>query len=136
MTTILILPCFKHIKTFINIHIYLPTYLRAEESVANIEKSMSSEERRNSIIGNLLQTFGLVFAAEIGDRSFFSTIALSAAMNPLAVATGAIAAHATATGVAVAGGVLLSKYLSEKVIGIIGGSLFIVFAITTALGIF
>ena len=97
---------------------------------------MSSEERRNSIIGNLLQTFGLVFAAEIGDRSFFSTIALSAAMNPLAVATGAIAAHATATGVAVAGGVLLSKYLSEKVIGIIGGSLFIVFAITTALGIF
>lgn len=48
---------------------------------------------------------------------------------------GAIAAHATATGVAVAGGVLMSKYLSEKVIGYIGGTLFLIFAITTAFSV-
>ena len=104
----------------------------AEEVVENL----TQQERRESLIARLTQTFGLVFAAEIGDRSFLSTIALSAALNPYAVATGAIAAHMSATGIAVAGGVFLSKYLSEKVIGYISAALFLIFAATTALGIF
>lgn len=105
------------------------------EAVEIVEE-LTAEQKRDSAIAQILQTFSLVFAAEIGDRSFLSTIALSAALNPYAVASGAIAAHASATGVAVAGGVLLSKYLSEKVIGYIGGGLFLVFAVTTALHIF
>lgn len=110
-----------------------------EEEKAEAEEiveELGADQKRKSAIALVLQTFSLVFAAEIGDRSFLSTIALSAALNPYAVAAGAIAAHSTATGVAVAGGALMSKYLSEKVIGLIGGSLFILFAITTALGIF
>jgi putative Ca2+/H+ antiporter (TMEM165/GDT1 family) len=79
-------------------------------------EELTADQKRKSSIALILQTFSLVFAAEIGDRSFLSTIALSAALNPFAVAAGAIGGHGVATGIAVAGGALLSKYLSEKVI--------------------
>lgn len=103
----------------------------AEEEVEGFDAQTQA-----TFVARVLSIFGLVFAAEFGDRSFLSTIALSAAQNPFSVASGAIAAHAVATGIAVSGGAVVAKYLSERVIGIIGGTLFLVFAVTTALGIF
>ncbi|XP_038985049.1 GDT1-like protein 1, chloroplastic [Phoenix dactylifera] len=79
----------------------------------------------------VISTFLLVFVAEWGDKSFFSTIALAAASSPLGVIGGALAGHALATLLAVVGGSLLGTFLSEKVIAYIGGTLFLVFAMVT-----
>jgi putative Ca2+/H+ antiporter (TMEM165/GDT1 family) len=107
-----------------------------KEDAEKAVEEITSDQMRRSALAAIVQTFSLVFAAEIGDRSFLSTIALSAALNPFAVSLGAIAAHGAATGVAVVGGAAMSKYLSERQIGLIGGSLFLVFALTTALNVF
>ncbi|KAK8658066.1 hypothetical protein V6N13_036279 [Hibiscus sabdariffa] len=79
----------------------------------------------------VISTFFLVFVAEWGDKSFFSTIALAAASSPLGVIGGALAGHGVATLIAVLGGSLLGTFLSEKAIAYIGGTLFLVFAAVT-----
>lgn len=80
--------------------------------------------------------FALTVVAEIGDRSQFATIALSAAQNPYLVCAGACFGHGLATGIAVVGGAFISKYTNEKTVGLVGGVLFLIFAATTALGTF
>lgn len=82
------------------------------------------------------ESLTLIFAAEWGDRSMLATIALGAAQEPVGVATGAIVGHVLATGIAVMGGALLSKYISEKTVGLLGGVLFFAFAIATLAGVY
>lgn len=110
--------------------------LKAEEEQKEAEIAVSE------VLGNgagilaaastIISTFLLVFVAEWGDKSFFSTIALAAASSPLGVIGGALAGHGLATLLAVLGGSLLGTFLSEKVIAYVGGVLFLVFAAVTA----
>ncbi|KAE9621199.1 putative Gdt1 family protein [Lupinus albus] len=82
------------------------------------------------------KSFSLIFFAEWGDRSMLATIALGAAQSPWGVASGAIAGHFLATCIAILGGAFLANYISEKLVGYLGGGLFLIFAVATFFGVF
>ncbi|KAL6841036.1 hypothetical protein ACP4OV_029005 [Aristida adscensionis] len=106
----------------------------AEELVK--EKVVLVSKKLTSPLEVLWKSFSLVFLAEWGDRSMLATIALGAAQSPFGVASGAIAGHLIATALAIVGGAFLANYLSEKLVGLIGGGLFLLFAAATLFGVF
>ncbi|XP_010533615.1 PREDICTED: GDT1-like protein 1, chloroplastic [Tarenaya hassleriana] len=109
--------------------------LKADEEQKEAELAVSELSGNGAGIlaaaNTFISTFVLVFVAEWGDKSFFSTIALAAASSPLGVIAGALAGHGVATLLAVLGGSLLGNFLSEKAIAYVGGVLFLVFAAVT-----
>ncbi|PSR98441.1 GDT1-like protein [Actinidia chinensis var. chinensis] len=109
----------------------LGEYVEAEELV----KEKVSTRLKNPL-EILWKSFSLIFFAEWGDRSMLATIALGAAQSPWGVASGAVAGHLLATLIAVLGGAFLANYISEKLVGYLGGALFLVFAVATFLGVF
>lgn len=80
-------------------------------------------------ISTYLKIAYIVFAAEIGDKSSLSTIAMAASTEPLGVFLGATAAHAVCSMLAVVGGTLLVNFVSERVLGLVSGILFLVMAL-------
>lgn len=101
-------------------------------SIRNIEQAREQintntlAKNQNSI---MIHAFWLVMAAEIGDRSMFSTVALAAAQNPWGVALGAALGHALVTAAAVTCAALLSQFLNERITSVLGGLLFVAFGI-------
>ena len=75
------------------------------------------------------QALTLTFLAEWGDRSQIATIALAASRDPYGVIAGGLLGHAFCTGVAVVGGRMLASRISERTVAIVGGLLFLAFAV-------
>jgi putative Ca2+/H+ antiporter (TMEM165/GDT1 family) len=108
---------------------------REEEEEAKAVVNEADAKAKNGVLAGFLQSFALIFVAEWGDRSMLATIALGAAQNPVGVFFGAVGGHAGATLLAVMGGALLSKRISERAVGLTSGVLFLVFAVATAAGL-
>ncbi len=75
------------------------------------------------------QAFTLTFLAEWGDRSQIATVALAASKNILGVIIGGLIGHAFCTGLAVLGGKMLAASISERTVSVVGGVLFLLFAL-------
>ena len=60
-----------------------------------------------------LEAFVLVFLAEWGDRSQIATVTLASHLSPVGVTAGAVLGHGCCTGLAVMGGQLISRRISQ-----------------------
>ncbi|KAK2577490.1 hypothetical protein KPH14_003587 [Odynerus spinipes] len=77
-----------------------------------------------------LQAFTLTFLAEWGDRSQLTTIILAAREDVYGVVFGGILGHSFCTGLAVLGGRMIAQKISVRTVTIIGGLVFLLFALT------
>ncbi|XP_057765743.1 GDT1-like protein 4 isoform X2 [Salvia miltiorrhiza] len=80
-----------------------------------------------------LKAFTITFFGEWGDKSQLATIGLAAEENPLGVVLGGILGQALCTAAAVLGGKSLATQISEKIVALSGGILFIIFGIQSLL---
>uniref|UniRef100_A0A6T6BTE0 GDT1 family protein n=1 Tax=Compsopogon caeruleus TaxID=31354 RepID=A0A6T6BTE0_9RHOD len=103
------------------------------------DKGTPASERRaasNSVMLRVLaRAFTLTFLAEWGDRSQIATIAFAASKDVYGVVLGGIVGHTLCTSLAVLGGRMLAARISERLVTLIGGVLFLSFAVLTSLGI-
>lgn len=81
----------------------------------------------------VVEAFALTFVAEWGDRTQIATITLASSHHTYGVLLGAIMGHAICAAIAVACGKLIAGHISEKLLATLGGVLFIVFGIITAI---
>jgi putative Ca2+/H+ antiporter (TMEM165/GDT1 family) len=75
----------------------------------------------------------MTFLAEWGDRSQITTIILAARENLWGVISGGIIGHSICTGLAVIGGRILASKISVRTVTLVGGVVFIIFAITSSI---
>ena len=83
----------------------------------------------------LLVTFGLIFIAELGDKTQLATISLAARCHTFVDFTGvwlgSTLGMVLADGLAIAIGVIAHKKLPEKAIRIVSAGIFILFGVIT-----
>jgi len=117
----------------------------AEEEEKEAEQAIEKAESRRSVTGSasswavIWEAFVLVFIAELGDRTQFTTIFLATApaFTFAGLLAGTLAGHALVTWLAVGAGKWIGGRISEKLLYRLSGGLFVafgLFALRQALG--
>ena len=103
--------------------------LEEETRKKEMEEGRVDEQKR--MLSVAFQAFTLTFLNEWGDRSQFATIALAASHTPLGIMLGGFIGHALCTTIAVIGGRMIAKYVTERTVTLAGGILFVCFGLWT-----
>ncbi|XP_035226283.1 transmembrane protein 165-like isoform X2 [Stegodyphus dumicola] len=98
-------------------------------------KDLEAGSPKSVIRWVFLEAFVMTFLAEWGDRSQITTVILAAKHSVVGVVLGAVLGHAVCTLVAVMGGKIVADRISLRVVTIVGGILFLAFAVYSLLGI-
>jgi putative Ca2+/H+ antiporter (TMEM165/GDT1 family) len=106
----------------------------AEEEEQEARQAIDEAERRGRIStpwAVIWEAFVLVFIAELGDRTQFTTIFLATApaFTFAGLLAGTLAGHALVTGLAVGAGKWIGGRISEQVLYRLSGGLFIAFGL-------
>jgi Ca2+/H+ antiporter, TMEM165/GDT1 family len=104
--------------------------VRAEAAEA-VELGDRKFHQRNTFWKIVIESFVLTFVAEWGDRTQIATITLAASQNAVGITLGGIVGHTICALIAVWGGKMITGRISEQTVTIIGGLLFIFFAVLT-----
>lgn len=99
-----------------------------EQEAAAAVKQAESQLKQKTTLGIFLEAFALTFVAEWGDRTQIATITLATSHQAFGVIIGAVLGHAICAAIAVTGGCLIARRVSERMITAIGGCLFLIFS--------
>eukprot|EP01039_Chlorochromonas_danica_P009184 gene9184-10143_t len=84
--------------------------------------------KENAHLSLILRCFSMIFLAELGDRSFFSIFTLSVSKEVGSIYIGTILGQIVCIALAIVFGEILTKYLSERMVSMSGGTIFILYA--------
>uniref|UniRef100_A0A1B6C6F9 GDT1 family protein n=1 Tax=Clastoptera arizonana TaxID=38151 RepID=A0A1B6C6F9_9HEMI len=108
--------------------------MKIEKETLTTDIESGSRRKRQSILKAVsrifIQAFTLTFLAEWGDRSQLTTIILAAREDIYGVMLGGIIGHSICTGIAVLGGRFVAQRISVRTVTIIGGVVFLIFAVS------
>ncbi|AQK52465.1 GDT1-like protein 4 isoform X1 [Zea mays] len=104
------------------------------EELAEVEAELDAVFKSNKGESKTkTKAFSITFFGEWGDKSQIATIGLAADENPFGVVLGGIIAQALCTTAAVLGGKSLASQISEKMVELSSGVLFLLFGIMSLL---
>ena len=106
-----------------------PNLLPTNDPESGKKSETKTQTEMELALSILWQALTLTFFAEWGDRSQIATIAMASHQNPFGVTLGGCIGHGLCTGLACVGGRFLAARISERMVLLAGGSLFVIFAI-------
>jgi putative Ca2+/H+ antiporter (TMEM165/GDT1 family) len=103
---------------------------------AEAEAAVNAAERTRPVrspLATIWEAFGLVFLAELGDRTQFATVFLAAtpAFGFPGLLAGTLTGHALVTAMAVGAGQWIGSRVNERLLYRLSGGLFLVFALAS-----